>query len=170
MLKISEKRQQLTLFVRRNESELIEKVREKYNPEQFRLIAAHVTLCREDEIENIERVIQNLEKLKENVISIDFGGIVRFSEGKGVLLPAFIDDSFQKLRKKVLEGVIQNPRFHQPHITLMHPRNSTCTDTIFEELRAMKFPSKLSFNKICLIEQEIGKKWEILQEFPLKNA
>lgn len=167
---MSEKRQQLTLFVENNEAELIEKIREKYNPEQFRLIAAHVTLCREDEIENIEKVVQNLEKLNESSISIDFGEIIRFSDGRGVLLSALNDDSFQKLRKKVLEGIIPNPRAHQPHITLMHPRNSTCTDAIFEELQAINFLSKLSFNKISLIEQEKGKKWEILQEFPLNNA
>lgn len=166
----TEKRQQLTLFVENNEAELIEKIRGKYNPEQFRLIAAHVTLCREDEIENIEKVVQNLEKLNESSISIDFGNIVRFSNGRGVLLPALNDDSFQKLRKKVLEGIIQNPRVHQTHITLMHPRNSTCTDAIFEELQAIKFLSKLSFNKISLIEQEKGKKWEILREYPLNNA
>ena len=50
-------RRQLTLFVEQKDAETIEKVRQEFNPKQFELIKSHVTLCREDEIQNLEQVI-----------------------------------------------------------------------------------------------------------------
>ncbi len=164
-----EKRQQLTLFVPDAFSGTIELVRSKFNPEQYGLISAHVTLCREDEITAIESVINNLKNQNVNQISIHFDKPIRFSEGKGVLLPATNSNkTFKKLREEVLFGIIKNPRNHEAHITLMHPRNSTCTDAIFNEIEKLEFPDTITFNEICLIEQEIGKEWKILKRFPLK--
>ena len=60
---MSKKRLQLTLFIDEDKSEMIEKIRKEFNPLQFELIKSHVTLCREDELDPIEQVIQNLEKL-----------------------------------------------------------------------------------------------------------
>jgi 2'-5' RNA ligase len=54
-----------------------------------------------------------------------------------------------------------------PHITLMHPRNSTCTNTIFEGINKINLPTQLKFNKISLIEQHNDESWNILQEFQL---
>lgn len=165
---MNKKRIQLTLFIDENVSESIEKIRQEFNPEQYELIKSHVTLCREDELEQIEKVRQNLAKLNEGYITIDFGTVVRFSDGKGVLLPAAgNNESFQKLREKVLYGVIEKPRIHEPHITLMHPRNATCTDEIYEQIEQCTFPDKIQFRKVALIEQEPGMKWEILEEFQL---
>ena len=41
-------RKQLTLFVKDVQAKAIEAIRRQYNPEQYALIKAHVTLCRED--------------------------------------------------------------------------------------------------------------------------
>ena len=87
------------------------------------------------------------------------------------MLPATENnDAFQTLRKKILTGIIQAPRKHHAHITLMHPRNSTCTYEIFREVKNYIFPNKIIFNKISIIEQEIGKPWEIIKEFYLKST
>ena len=52
-------RRQLTLFLT-EQNQIIEEIRATYNPKQFELIKAHVTLCREDEIEdNLEEIIRN---------------------------------------------------------------------------------------------------------------
>lgn len=167
---MNKKRIQLTLFIDENESGPIEKIRQEFNPEQYELIKSHVTLCREDELEQIEKVKRNLTKLNQGYITIDFGTVVRFLDGKGVLLPAAgNNESFQKLREKILYGVIENPRIHEPHITLMHPRNATCTDEIFEKIERHTFPNKIQFKKISLIGQEPGMKWEILATFELKE-
>ena len=47
-------RRQLTLFVKKEDAETIEQIRQAFNPRQFELIKSHVTLCREDEIQNLE--------------------------------------------------------------------------------------------------------------------
>jgi hypothetical protein len=47
----------------------------------------------------------------------------------------------------------------------MHPRNSICTDKLFAEMQKIKFPVKLKFKKISLIEQKDGGQWNIVREF-----
>jgi 2'-5' RNA ligase len=165
---MSKKRIQLTLFTDEKESKAIEKIRKEFNPEQFELIKSHVTLCRETELEPLENLIQTLEALDYKYITINFGPPVRFCNGKGVLIPAIGDtDQFQKLRELILSGIIIDQGNPTPHITLMHPRNSTCTDGIFEQIENTGFPDKLAFRKISLIEQEEKNKWKILKEFEL---
>ncbi|MCB0517711.1 MAG: 2'-5' RNA ligase family protein [Lewinellaceae bacterium] len=148
----------------------MERIRQAFNPAQFALIKSHVTLCREDELEDLERVIRNLKNLKHDCITIEFGDPIRFSEGKGVLLPAMggLAD-FQKLRKKILHGLVENPRKPEPHITLLHPRNATCTDEIFSQIQQTDFPRRIEFCKISLIEQEVGEAWQVLEEFGLQG-
>ncbi len=163
-------RTQLTLFLPTPEFTQIEAIRRTHNPAQHALIPAHVTLCREDELVPIEAVLKNLANLEMAAITVDFGPVTRFSEGKGVMLPAIGDNApFQQLRAAILRGIIENPRRHEPHITLMHPRNSTCTDAIFEQIASHVFPAKIRFEKISLIEQEMGKEWQVLQEFRLRD-
>jgi len=162
------KRKQLTLFVDEKASAEIEKIRKAFNPRQYELIKAHVTLCREDELEQIEKVIMNVKKTGLEKITLDFGEVARFSNNKGVFLPASGNiEAFQHLRKIILQGIIKNPPKPAPHITLMHPRNSSCTAAIFDQIKKCSFPGKISFNKISLIEQEIGNKWNIVEEFEL---
>ena len=164
-------RKQLTLFIDDKDAENIEKVRRQFNQRQSELIKSHVTFCREDEIENSEQVLNNLAALPLNRISINFGQAIRFSNGKGVLIPAKGDNhEFHNLRKLVLQRLNDNPRKHEPHITLLHPRNSTCTDFIFEQITKANLPGSLVFKKISLIEQEEGRPWRILEEFDLEET
>lgn len=163
-------RRQLTLFIDPKDAEIIEQVRQEFNPKQYELIKSHVTLCREDEIQNLEQVILNLHSLNQEEIVIEFGKVIRFENGKGLLLPATTNNlEFQELRKQVLIGVIDTPRKHEAHITLMHPRNSTCTDAIFNHVERLSLPKRLTFKSISLIEQEDGREWKILQEFELRE-
>lgn len=121
-------------------------------------------------MDKLDKIMRNLIRLNHSPITIEFGSMVRFSEGKGLMVPAFGDNEpFQKLRANILKGIVENPRKREPHITLMHPRNSICTDAIFEQVKAHKLPHKIEFNKISLIEQEMGKQWHILEEFDLKT-
>lgn len=162
-------RRQLTLFLEPKDAEIIEKIRKTYNPAQFGLINDHVTLCREDEIENLEKVKSNLITLDNQAFDLEFGKIERFENGKGLFLPAKVKhEAFDNLRKLILNGIIAEPRTQEPHITLMHPRNSTCTNEIFDEVVMLDLPSKFTFNKISLIEQEADGTWRILEEYNLK--
>ncbi|WP_276502069.1 2'-5' RNA ligase family protein [Terrimonas pollutisoli] len=157
-------RRQLTLFVNETEAVTIETIRSQYNPIQRELIDCHVTLCREDELLDMDQVLKNLLTLKEKAITIYFGPVTRFDNGRGVLLPATNDNKeFHHLRKQVLKGLNDNPRPQQPHITLMHPRNSTCTDEIFAAISEIKLPVQLHFTTLSLIEQVDGGRWKTLQ-------
>ena len=97
-------------------------------------------------------------------------GLKRFSKDKGVLI-SLKDEKreFRKLREMILKNGNSIPREQKAHITLMHPRNSTCDDEKFEEIKKIKIPKTLNIRKISLIEQEVGKKWRILKEFNLKR-
>lgn len=161
-------RRQLTLFLR-DQNDTIEKIRAEFNPIQQQLIAAHVTLCREDEIEPLALVLQNIKAMLLNqAISIEFNPVERFENGKGVLLPAKSNNNdFHELRKKVLNGVNDKPRIHSPHLTLMHPRNSTCTDEIFSKIQHYELPTVLYFDQISLIEQKNNEKWIVIDQFPI---
>ncbi|CAN5512666.1 hypothetical protein BH11BAC3_BH11BAC3_15930 [soil metagenome] len=161
---------QLTLFVDENKSQQIEEIRDEFNPEQFQLIKSHVTLIRDEELEQIEKVLINLSSLNHSYITIHFGKMIRFAEGKGVILPATeTNESFHQLRSCVLKGITNPFRKPAPHITLMHPRNSTCTDQVFETISKTDTPGLLVFKTISLIEQYPGCKWEPLKSFELKN-
>ena len=94
-------RRQLTLFVNPNDAINIEKIRRMYNPVQFDLVKAHVTLCREDEIIDQDRVLANLYNISKKSFTVNFGKVVRFEEGKGVLFPALKDNvEFYGLRAR----------------------------------------------------------------------
>jgi 2'-5' RNA ligase superfamily len=163
-------RTQLTLFINEKDAKIIEEIRQKFNPIQYALIQSHVTLCREDELENMAQILHNLSHLKHNPITINFGNIIHFSDKKGVLMPAVGNlESFENLRKYILKGITENPRLQEPHITLMHPRNAICTDEIFAAIQKYDLPNALEFSKISLIEQKIGGKWVVLMEFELEN-
>jgi 2'-5' RNA ligase len=162
-------RKQLTLFIH-DSNKVIEKIRAKYNSEQHNLISAHVTLCREDEIEEINKVIERIKLISlKRPIRIEFKKVERFSEGKGVLIPA-IDKNieFRELRKSVL-GQTKLTKEQYPHITLMHPRNSECTNEIFKKIKSQNLPTELIFERISLIEQIKGEKWNVIKEFNIVN-
>jgi len=166
MNKLKEIRRQVTLFIG-NQAKVIEHIRAEFNPLQFHLIPAHVTLCRENEIEPLEKLIANLRSIKwSKPLKIEFDQIERFANGKGVLMPAKSHNpEFDKLREGVLKELNYPPGKHQAHITLMHPRNSTCTDHIFEHLMQFKLPTELYFHKISLIGQRNDSKWFIIEQF-----
>jgi len=164
------KRKQLTIFLDKTEAIPIESIRQKFNLKQYQLIKSHITICREDEIEDLQRIQNNLENIQKVEFELQTHGLKRFSEDKGVLI-SLKDEKreFRKLRELILKNGKSIPREQKAHITLMHPRNSTCDDEKFEEIKKTKIPKTLSIRKISLIEQEAGKKWKILKEYYLKR-
>ncbi len=163
-------RRQLTLFVDKKDAQEIENIRKRFNPKQYHLIESHVTLCREDEIENISIVLANLQKLDSSKISIQFGQVTRFDNGKGVFISTTgNNEEFHQLRLKILTGLNITVRRHEPHITLMHPKNSICTDEIFEAIQRICLPISLSLETISLIEQINGGQWQTLETYKLKG-
>ena len=73
--------------------------------------------------------------MTQTEIIIEFGKVARFDNGNGVLLTATTkNEAFQKLGIQLLDVLINEPRKQEAHITLMHPKNSICTDKIFKEI------------------------------------
>jgi 2'-5' RNA ligase superfamily len=163
------RRRQLTLFVPPFQAAAIEAILQAVNPVQYGLINSHVTLCREDELEPLDNVLCNLRQLQYPPIAIGFGPAIRFAEGKGVLLPAIEGlQSFQELRKAVLKDIANDPRVHEAHITLLHPRNATCTDALFAQIQQATLPMQIQFDTISLIEQVNDGSWNLLEQFVLR--
>ncbi|NJW53650.1 2'-5' RNA ligase family protein [Salinimicrobium oceani] len=160
-------RKQLTLFID-DASGNIERIRATYNPVQFSIIPAHVTLCREDELEFIDDILARIRTISlEKPLHVAFQGVERSADGKGVFMPSSGEnEEFRELRQNVL-GETNLKKEQVPHITLMHPRNSTCDDEIFEQIKQYELPVTLEFEKISLIEQSDDGKWKLLQEFHL---
>jgi len=161
-------RRQLTLFIA-EQNETIEQIRIQFNPAQYNLIAAHITLCREDEIEPIEKVIENIKSItKAEPLRLEFDPPERFENGRGVLIPAKkTSNIFSDLRKTILNGLNEHPREHLPHITLIHPRNATCTDMIWQQIQKQDLPTELLFDTISLIEQHNGGRWATIEQFSI---
>ncbi len=154
-------RRQATLFVSSQDRTAVETVRARFNPIQFGLIRAHVTLCREDEARDWDRLALRLRSLPAIEVAMSFGPPVR--EGNLVYLPAISGrESFAALRHALLSEGGAPPREHKAHITLIHPRNSTCSDAQLAELQTLCGPFSTVFREVSFIEQVDGGAWHEL--------
>lgn len=160
-------RRQLTLFAAGPTGDAIERVRAQLDPVQHALIAAHVTLCREDEIEGItvEELGRRLGDAGTTPLTLTFGAPEAFS-GHGVLLPCVDGEpAFHHLRTALL--ATDAIRRHAPHITLAHPRNPRADANVPGIWSSLVTPITLTFDRVDLIEQVDGGVWCPVHEHPL---
>ncbi len=163
-------RRQLTLFADKADTLEIEHIRSKYNPIQKALIDCHITLCREDEITHLDKVLVNLSALKFHQLIWQLGQPKLFEDEKGIFIPVYdIESQFHELRARILKNGVEAPRIQDPHITLLHPRNSVCSREILMDIVKKQLPAQLTFKTISLIEQKNDEKWETLRTFKLLN-
>ncbi|MBS0264836.1 MAG: hypothetical protein JSS02_23070 [Planctomycetes bacterium] len=163
-------RTQLTLFAPAPHRASLETLRRELDPVQAGLIAAHVTLCREDEIDGLSpnEIELRVRSWPQSALQLTFGPPVRF-DGHGVLLPCLHGtDQFQNLRRWVLQN--EAARSHQAHLTLAHPRNPRAPGNTDDALLAAPLSLTLEFTKVACIEQSTGQPWQIRSEFPLSLA
>lgn len=160
-------RTQLTLFVTGRAAEGLDALRRDLDPVQHALIAAHVTLCREDEIAGIafEVLASRLAASAPVPLTLTFGEPERFS-GHGVLLPCIAGaEAFHRLRIAVLGR--EDVRHQDAHITLAHPRNPRAAGNSDAVVVPLDSPLTLHFARISLIEQQGSQRWQVLTEFDL---
>ena len=137
----------------------IEELRMRFNPLQARLIPAHVTLCREDEIADWQQLEVRIRRLLPIQVTIGFGSPLR--DGNLVMIPAVSGiEQFDQLREELIADGTKQPRKQMPHVTIIHPRNGVCTDEIFEEIKTRMQPFERTFQSINLIEQTNGGPWK----------
>lgn len=160
-------RRQLTLFVPAPESLVLEAVRRQVDPVQHRLIAAHVTLCREDELARFpDRALhERLGQLDTVPLTITLAAVVPF-DTHGVLMPCIAGESdFSALRAMVLGEPA--PRRHAPHLTLAHPRNPRSPHNAPATYETLPVPLSITFAEISLIEQTGHEPWQRLETYAL---
>ncbi len=164
-------RDQLTLFVPAPDNLPLEVLRQRLDPVQHALIAAHVTLCREEELSGLTpaELPQRLVSAAAAEITLDFGAPQGF-DGHGVLLPCVAGtDAFHALRRAVLGRV--DVREASAHITLAHPRNPKAAGNtsagVATVIAALPDPLRWTFSSVCWIQQVQGGPWTLLTRQPL---
>ncbi|MEO8277581.1 MAG: 2'-5' RNA ligase family protein [Thermoanaerobaculia bacterium] len=160
-------RRQLTLFLSGRWAAEVEAVRRVVDPVQYRLIPAHVTLCREDEIGGIavEELEARLAAGQARKLTLEFGRAEIF-DGHGIRLKCVAGGTdFQALRHLALgTNIVARSR---PHITLAHPRNPRAEGNSLAaaDILPERWPTKFSW--LHLIEQEGAQPWRRLAMFDL---
>jgi TfoX C-terminal domain/2'-5' RNA ligase superfamily len=160
-------RKQLTLFVAELWSSRLEALRHVLDPVQASHIAAHVTLCRDDEIGSLSpaSVFSRVESWAAGPICLTFGRPRRFN-GHGALLPCERGSGqFQRLRRWLLQD--PGAREHGAHLTLAHPRNPRSSGNTDAALAECPQSIELRFSSVALVEQQGSAPWRFIQESTL---
>jgi len=158
---------QLSMYVPRPDAAQLEAVRQVLDPVQHRLIPAHVTLCREDELLGLrlEDIASRVAGFFVQRVELRFGPPVSF-DGHGILLPCVSGElEFRELREHVLGTT--SVRRQAPHITLAHPRNPKAPGNDLAAARALPPDLAFGFTSVMLIRQEGGGPWQVLDELRL---
>jgi hypothetical protein len=146
----------------------VESVRRLLDPIQASLIRAHVTLCREDELEKLGslELEARLRDYEPGALSLRFGPPERFHE-HGMLLPCVEgQEDFQALRRWVLSSSAAKP--HAAHITLAHPRNPKSAGNTSENATLLARGLSVTFPAVALIRQQGSAAWEQLSEYQFR--
>lgn len=158
-------RDQLTLFLPPPHGERVEAVRRVVDPVQHRLIPAHVTLCREDELTGLEVTTLAARLTAAPRLTLTFGPAERF-DGHGILLPCLAGaDAYHWLRCHALGRT--DARRATAHITLAHPRNPEAPGNDLAAADGLGAGFVVTFGEAQLIRQEDGGPWVVLATLPL---
>ena len=167
---MSDTRDQLSLFVDGPDGRRLNALRAVLDPVQAALIPAHVTVCREDELQAM--VALGEESLTARLLgsaplTAVFGPPERFC-GHGVLLPCTAGQpGLDDLRRRLLGHEAVRP---QPaHITLAHPRNPQAPGNR-EPLPTDLAPLTLQLTDLRWIRQTRGGPWQTVARFSLGPA
>jgi 2'-5' RNA ligase len=158
------RRQQLTLFVPEPWRSRLDALRERLDPVQASLISAHVTLCREDEIDALDAqaIFERVESWPHGPVTLQFAEPVHFG-GHGVLLPCHAGAAqFHRLRQWLLGD--PNVRVHDAHLTLAHPRNARAVGNTDTALASCPSSLELHLPRVALIEQHGAERWRVVHE------
>jgi len=159
-------RRQLTLFLPEFERRLVDVVRQWLDPKQSAKIAAHVTLCREAEIANWPTIQSTLSSLNTIDVKLVFDKPIRLEDGCIMLPTQGSTASYDELRQKILGQLY---KVQTPHITLLHPRNSTGRNDDLASLSTYPLPTTVHFTAISVIEQIEAGTWNTVECFGVRQ-
>jgi 2'-5' RNA ligase len=160
-------RTQLSLYLPQLGPTSVEEARQLLDPIQANLIPLHVTLCREDEIVNLDLIELRTRLADANAIRLVFGQPESF-HGHGILLLCIAGEvEFHALRQWVLGTAVI--RHEIPHMTLAHPRNPKALFNTAANVARLPRNMVITFTSINLIHQEDAKPWQVLEQFTLSS-
>jgi hypothetical protein len=153
------------MYLPLDQASVVEDARLVADPIQHHLIPAHVTLCRDEELEDLSGIEARLQTFAPGSIDLGFGSPEVF-QGHGIVMRCVSGlEPFRKLREILLGSSDIND--HQPHITLAHPRNSKAVGNSLANTDSISTPFFVRLSQIALIEQEGAAPWEIVREYAL---
>ena len=155
-------RRQLTLFLPPAQQATVEPIRQRLDPQQHAIIRAHVTLCREDELEPWQLLGQRLANLGGFAVTMQFGEPQVLQDGCVLLRPTRGAEQYQHLRRSIL-GPLANA--HGAHITLLHPRNAAGVIYDLAEIATPLAGLTATFRTVALIERRGSGPWLVRQEY-----
>jgi hypothetical protein len=158
---------QLSLYVPEPMATTLGALRQTLDPIQSSLIPAHVTLCREGELEAVsaDDCRARLALFPAGCIALQFGWPEPFSE-HGILLPCIAgEDPFIQLRQHILGK--SDLRRQAPHITLAHPRNPKASGNSLARARVLPREISIAFSEVRWIEQHGNDPWRVLDVMPI---
>ncbi|MFN0099661.1 MAG: 2'-5' RNA ligase family protein [Gemmatimonadaceae bacterium] len=166
-------RRQLSLFAPDAARGLLDALRAVLDPVQHRLIPAHVTLCREDELGALgaTAISTALALRTPAALTLVFGPAESF-DGHGIRLPCIEgEEHFHQLRAQILAHAFPEHTLRRPaaHLTLAHPRNPRATGNTLAEARRVPSRLPLAFPAVQLIEQVDAAPWTVVASFPLET-
>ena len=147
-------RRQLSLLLPEAQRSLVEPIRKRLDPIQHALIPAHVTLCRDDELPDLQRI----ERLEPFLITMQFGEPEELPDGCVLLRPSSGNEQFQALRQLILGS---SARAYGPHLTLLHPRNARGALFDLAEIGRELAGLVVTFSTVTLIEQHGSDPWQV---------
>lgn len=123
---------------------------------------AHVTLCRDSEVEPWDELRARPKDLTHVDVTLSFGSPTRLPDGCVVLPVIDSTASYDQLRCSILGDQCSR---HTPHITILHPRNAHGATGSLDALSMAAFPTRVRFAEISAIEQINGGVWTVVERF-----
>ena len=155
-------RRQLNLILPEAQRSLVEPIRQELDPKQHALIPAHVTLCRDDELPDLQQLTQRLERLDPFLITMRFGQPQQLTDGCVLLRPTAGIEQFQALRQLILGTTA---REYGAHLTLLHPRNASGIPLNLADVAHDLTGLAVTFNTVTLVEQYGFEPWQVKNEY-----
>lgn len=153
------------MYLSPKDSEQLESVRKVVDPIQFGLIPAHVTLCREEELDSFNEIEARLKNTSIDCIELEFGKPKIFFE-HGIIMECINGlVPFQAFREYLLDT--KDIKVQHPHITLAHPRNFKAKGNSLDNTNSLVFPLRVELDRVHLIEQIGINPWNVLAEYKL---
>lgn len=151
-------RRQLTLFLPEAQREAVEAVRRTVDPRQAALIAGHVTLCRDAELQPWLPVQRRLAEVGPVSLTMQFGTPEVLADGAVLLRPVAGMAEYQQLRCALLGPLAKE---HGAHITLLHPRHAAGVSYDLAAIAQAVAGLTVTFRSISDITQVGNDPWQI---------